>query len=358
MPGTTRASVVVVTHQAASLVEGTLRHIVDDPQGPAEVVVVDSASSDGTGDIVERLGVRFHRLEENLGFGAAVNKGFRVTAEDTVVILNHDVAVTPGWLPPLLAALEEPGVGAAMATIELAACPGHFNTSGGRMTVSGIAWVSDYGMPIPEETGPVTVPFPSGAAFAMRRDVWDRIGGMWEDLFLYHEDTDLGWRLRLVGLRTVRVPGSRVAHDYDFSRNRGKLGLLERNRLILLLTNYRRSTVALLAPVLILHELGVLWVALSQRWGRVKLRTWVDVFRRRRAIRERYRSVQAERSVGDAVILHQAVGSLHEIGLPGMEAPRGSAFVSRLTDIYVGVVRPAVAAIDRRHGLSVRRVSE
>ena len=245
-----------------------------------------------------------------------------------------------------------------MATIELAASPGHFNTSGGRMTVSGLAWVSDYGAPIPEEDGPVTVPFPSGAAFAMRRDVWDRIGGMWEDLFLYHEDSDLGWRLRLAGLRTVRVPGSRVAHDYDFSRNREKLRLLERNRLMLLLANYRRSTLALMAPVLILHEVGILWLAVRQRWGTAKLRTWATVFRRRRAIRERYRSVQAGRSVGDAVILHQAVGSLHEIGLPGMEAPRGSAFVSRLTDIYVGVIRPAVAASDRRHGLSVQRVSE
>lgn len=358
MPLTTRASVVVVTHQSERYIEGTLRRVLEDPDGPADLLVVDNGSTDRTRDIVARLEVPFHQLDENGGFGMAVNEGFSAAGEKVVVVLNHDVTVSPGWLPPLIAALDEPGVGAAMATIELSERPGHFNTAGGRLTVSGIAWVSDYGEPIPEETSVVTVPFPSGAAFAMKVDTWRAIGGLWDQLFMYHEDTDLGWRLRLRGLRTVRVPGSVVAHDYEFSRNPQKLSLLERNRLMLLLTNYRRSTLLLLGPVLFLHELGILWVAARQGWGRAKVRTWREVARRRSMLRTRYELVQKSRSVGDATILSQAVGRFDEIALPGMKAPQGAALLSRLTDIYVGLVRPLVASIDRRRGLPVASVSE
>jgi len=344
------AAAVVVTHQSVDFIEDTLRSVLADP-GPSEIVVVDSASTDGTPGVVEGFGVRVVRLAENRGFAAAIREGFRSTTAPIVAVLNHDVTVHPGWLRPLVEALGDPDVGAAMATVELASSPGHFNTSGGVMTATAITWVSDYGRPIPEESDPVTVPFPSGAAFAITRKTWEAVDGMWDDLFLYHEDTDLGWRLRMRGLRSVRVPGSVVSHDYEFSRNPEKLGLLERNRLMMLLANYRRSTLLLLLPVIVLHELGVLILALLGGWAGKKTRGWSAVAGRRRAIRRRYQDLQSRRTVGDAPILDQARGRLQDIALPGMKAPPGAGLVSWLTGLWVSLIRPIVAAIDRRRGL-------
>ncbi len=341
---------VVVTHDAASFISATLRSLLDDPSGPEEIVVVDSGSSDATAAVVATFPVRWHSLGQNLGFGAAAGAGVDLAGQEFVAVLNHDVTVNPGWLPPLVAALDDAATGAAMATIELADRPGHFNTSGGRMTVSGMAWITDHGKPT-DEGDPVEIPFPSGAAFAMRRSVWNRMGGMRPDFFLYHEDTDLGWRLRLQGLRIVRVPGSRVHHAYEFGRTAAKLRLLERNRWLMLLTNYRRSTLALLAPVLFLQECGVLWVAMRDGWLGAKLGTWGEVVSRRASTRDRYRSVQASRTVGDAAVLAAATGRIAEVEIPGVRVPAGAGLVDRFTHWWVGIIGPSVARVDRRHHL-------
>jgi len=241
-----------------------------------------------------------------------------------------------------------------MPTIELTDRPGFFNTSGGHMTVSGVAWITDFGERTDKAAELAVVPFPSGAAFAMRRSTWDRIGGMRSDFFLYHEDTDLGWRLRIHGLKTLRVPGSTVAHVYEFDRNPQKLRLLERNRWLMLATNYRRSTLLLLLPVLVLHETGILIVATRDGWVRGKVATWREVLERRRYLKEQYRNIQRSRTVGDCVILQGATHPFVSLRVPGIEVPRGAALVARITKWYVMLITGVVRAVDRRKGLATR----
>lgn len=350
MSSATPVTAVVVTHNSAAIIGDTLRALLDDPARPAEVIVVDSGSTDDTAKVVGDFDVRWYPLRDNVGYGAAVNAGVASAQHEIVAVINHDVTVRPGWLPPLVGALADHSVGAVMPTIELADRPGLFNTSGGHVTVTGLAWITDYGKPI-DAGGPVTVPFPSGAAFAMRRETWADLGGMRDDLFLYHEDTDLGWRIRLRGLTILRISESVVAHDYEFDRTADKLRLIERNRWLLLLTNYRRSTTVLLAPVLVVHELGVLWVALRGRWLRAKIGTWGEIIWRRREIKRSYRAVQESRVVGDANILRDATGRVADIEIPGLRIPHGARFTDAVTRWWVRVIVGFVAAIDRRRGL-------
>jgi GT2 family glycosyltransferase len=290
-------------------------------------------------------------LGENTGFGAGCHAGAERARNDVVAFLNPDAVPAPGWLPPLVAALEGAGVGAAMATVELAGEPGHFNTSGGRLTYYGLAWVSDYGVPIPEEDAPVEVAFPSGTAMAMTKAVWERMGGFRRGLFLYHEDTDLGWRLRLRGLRSVRVPGSRVAHDYSFDRNRDKLFYLERNRLVLLASNYRGPTLAVLAPALALVEAGVLAVALRDGWLRTKLAAWRGFLALRCEWRAARRAVAENRTVGDAALLETMDTTLAGMRVPTVRLPRGLGVVDAVLAAYLRLVLPLVRRLDRRAGL-------
>lgn len=352
MQGETEATVIVVTYNSALHIGATLDALLEGPSRPVEIVVVDNASTDATAQIVAERPVRWHRLDANGGFGVAVNAGFAVASHETVAVINDDVTVTPGWLPPLIHTLSISGVGAAMATIELADQPGHFNTSGGAVSVSGIAWITDLGAQVPtDERDPIDVPFPSGAAFAVRRDVWNLLGGFREDLFMYHEDTDLGWRLRMLGMRTVRVPGSVVRHHYEFGRHPAKMRLLERNRLRIVTTNYRRSTLALLLPVLVMHEAGVVVVAIRDRWFIGKLRSWAARPFSRSA-RQRYRMVQATRRTGDAEILTERIHGVASIAVAGMDVPRGARIVDRVTKGYVRLVLPVVRWVDRRAGSS------
>lgn len=345
--GTT--SVIIVTYQSEAFVGPVLDALLADPEGPDEVVVVDNASTDGTVGIVGRPGITVVALTENVGFGGGCHVGVEASTGSTIVFLGHDATPCAGWIGPLVDALDDPTVGASMPTIEDADRGGHFNTSGGHLTYFGLAWVSDAGNVIPDNEPETTeVSFPSGAAMALSRETWDRFGGFRRSLFMYHEDTDLGWRMRLSGLRIVRVPRSRVRHRYDFSRSPQKMYWLERNRHVLLATNYRPATRLLLAPAFLLADLGVWFVAARDGFARQKLQARRDyVADRSRWIADR-RTVERNRSIGDAAMLRTMDSSVS--GAQQVAPPRGSRLIDAILASYLGAVLPVIAFFDRRAG--------
>lgn len=337
---------IIVTHNSRAFIETVLDTLAATAT-PTETIVVDSASTDGTPEIVAGYPVTLIRSEVNIGFAAACHEGARAASGDVYVFLGHDTIPHEGWLEPLVDAVRDPGVGASMATIEDAALPGTFNTSGGSLTYAGLAWITDRGQPIPEtEPDLIDVAFPSGSAMAITADTWASFAGFRPDLFMYHEDTDLGWRLRLGGRRIVRASASRVTHRYDFSRSPGKMYLLERNRWILLLTNYRWSTIALLSPALVLTDLGVWFVAIRDGWASDKARSWRSVMAER-ATWSRFRSdVARQRAIGDAAILptmQTSVSTAVEVA-----PPRGSGLVDRALTGYLRLVLPLIGRLEAR----------
>ncbi|MEA3503265.1 MAG: glycosyltransferase family 2 protein [Actinomycetota bacterium] len=347
--GTT--SVIIVTYQSEPFIGSVLDALLSDEDAPHEVIVVDNASTDGTLRIVDRPGIKVVASPENLGFAGGCHAGAEAATGSTLVFLGHDTVPVHGWLPPLVSALEDPTIGASMATIEDADRSGRFNTSGGHLTYFGLAWVSDLGEPIPpDEADIVDVPFPSGAAMAVTRKIWDRFDGFRRSLFMYHEDTDLGWRLRLAGLRVVRVPGSRVLHHYDFSRAPQKMYWLERNRHVLLATNYRAPTRIVLAPAFLLADLGVWFVAARDGWSRQKLQARRESLSDRSRLTSERRSVARIRSVGDATILRTMDRSVS--GMRQVSSPRGSRIIDAILGAYLGAALPIVAFFDRRAGFA------
>jgi GT2 family glycosyltransferase len=348
-------SVIIVTYQSEALVGSVLDALTADSDGPDEIIVVDNASTDATRQIVDRPGVQLIASPDNLGFAGGVHTGVDAASGDTIVLLGHDTVPHTGWIAPLVDALDAADVGAAMATIEDADKPGTFNTSGGHMTYYGIAWVSDLGADIPAiEPDLVDVAFPSGAAMAIRRDVWQRFGGFRKSLFMYHEDTDLGWRIRLAGLRIVRVPASVVSHEYDFSRTSAKMYWLERNRRALLATNYRAPTRFILAPAFLVADLGVAVVAIRDGWFTQMRKAWQDYHSSRSERNAGRKEVGATRVIGDAEMLETMDSSLSAIRQ--IDRPAGTGLVDGFFGVYRSAVLPVVAWFDRRAGFPRRGV--
>jgi len=111
-----RVSVVLPTYQdgvmTSRAVHAVLRNSGD---ADVEVVVVDNGSDPAVGchlaaSFVAESRVRYERMPRNLNFALGSNVGFTRSTGDHVVFLNNDTEVHPGWLPPLLRALEDPGV--------------------------------------------------------------------------------------------------------------------------------------------------------------------------------------------------------------------------------------------------------
>jgi GT2 family glycosyltransferase len=219
---------VVVSWNTATLLDRCLGSLAGAAAaGLADVWVVDNASSDGSLELArERHGwARLIALDENLGFGSAVNLAASRTDNPWLAIANADVALRPGALEALLTAGErDPGAGAIAPRLVLpdgstqhsvfgfptvphtaALASGLFHVSSGladRLCVPG-HW---------DHERRRRVPWAVAALLLVRRAAWDGIGGFDPVQFMYAEDLDLGWRLRRAGWATRYEPRAVVDH--------------------------------------------------------------------------------------------------------------------------------------------------
>jgi GT2 family glycosyltransferase len=83
------------------------------PEIEWECLLVDDGSTDGTREWLGTVAPPFRALHHarNLGFAAAINHGAREARGDVLALLNNDLVLSPGWLPPMLAALRAPRTG-------------------------------------------------------------------------------------------------------------------------------------------------------------------------------------------------------------------------------------------------------
>ena len=268
----------------------------------AEVVLVDNGcTSDAVRDLPANDRLRVITPAENLGFAGGVDIGVASAHGDVICMLNSDAELEPGALELLVAALDD-GADLVGAVILLADSPALLNSAGNPIHVLGLVWAGHLDEPrssLDPDEQPTTL---SGACLAMRRATWDDLGGFDTEFFAYHEDADLCWRARQRGLTLRLVQAAAVRHHYEFSRNSRKMYLLERNRLLFVLTTYEASTLALLALPLVAFDLAMLAVAWRQGWAREKVRGWGWLLRHLPYVRARRRRVAAARVVGDDVL--------------------------------------------------------
>ena len=229
-------AVVIVTHDTRAEVLACLASI---PSGEAaEIVVVDSGSSDGTAGAIRRDHPGVHVLElANVGFGRGANAGVRATSAAYVVVCNADVRFTPGALPMMADRLEADGEVAAVgpsvrypdgALQASARCMPDARTAVmhgllGRIAPDNAATRRYHVRDEPVDR-PRDVDWLSGCALALRRAAVEQVGGFDPGYFLYVEDVDLGERLRAAGWRLRYEPGAGVVHTVgaSTSQRRGR----------------------------------------------------------------------------------------------------------------------------------------
>ncbi|MCD9025965.1 glycosyltransferase family 2 protein [Cohnella silvisoli] len=100
-----KATIVIPTYNQLDFLQGCISSIRKHTDIPYEIIVVDSASTDGTVEWCRREKVPFISLPRNEGFSVACNKGLLLSSGDTLVLLNSYTLVTHGWLSNLSAAL-------------------------------------------------------------------------------------------------------------------------------------------------------------------------------------------------------------------------------------------------------------
>lgn len=332
-----RLTAVVLAYGKEEFLIDAVRAVLDSRGVDLDVIVVDNGC---TSDAVEKIkglpGVRVLLPTENTGYSGGCRLGAAEATGDFLAFVNSDAVVTPDALHRLVEVAAEPDVGLAMGSIRLAENSDLINTAGNPLHYSGLSWAGGCGEPADRYATRRSVPVGSGCCFVISRDRWRELDGFAAEYFAYHEDTELSIRLWQRGLRVEYVPDAVVVHHYEFSRNALKAYLLERNRLVLVLTAYQARTLVLLAPMLLLTEVSTLAAAVTGGWLRPKLRGWAWLWKHRGFVRERRRRLQSERTVPDRVLAGILTARFTPSNVP---IPPGTALFNVVSSGYWAVAR-------------------
>ncbi|MEV1332514.1 glycosyltransferase family 2 protein [Micromonospora costi] len=333
-----QVSAVMLAYGAEPWLVDAARAVLASTDVDIELIVVDNGCTSDSIDVVKGLpGVRVLRPEENTGYSGGCRVGAAEATGEWLAFVNSDAIVAPDALAKVVAVAAEPGVGAAMASIRLAENPDLINTSGNPLHFIGLSWAGGNGEPATAHARRTTVPSLSGCCFVINRELWRELDGFAAEYFAYHEDTEISLRLWQRGLRLEYVPDAVVVHHYEFSRNSLKVYLVERNRLLSLLTAYETRTLVLLAPMLLLSEAALLAASLLGGWSREKVRGWGWLWTNRAWVRARRRQLQAERIVPDGVIAEMMTA---KVDPSNVEAPPGMAVFNVIAAAYWALTKP------------------
>lgn len=332
--------VVMLAFGSEPVIDQAIHAVLASRGVEVSLVVVDNGCTRPDLDqLCDRPGVSLVRAGSNLGFTGGVNLGAGGLAASFLGLVNSDAVVEPDALARLAAVASRPEIGIASGSIRLASDPDTMNSAGNPVHVLGLAWAGGLGEPATDHAVEIDVASASGAGLVLRREVWEALGGFPDAFFAYQEDLELSWRCWQSGLRVRYVPDAVVVHHYSFSRNDLKMYLLERNRLLFVLTCYEARTLALLAPPLLAFEVAVTAVAAAQGWGRQKVEGWWWLLRHAGWLRDRRRQVQSVRELPDRALVPLWTATFAPAALP---LPVWAAPVQGLLGVWWRLVRRVV----------------
>lgn len=251
-----RVAVIILNWNGEKLLREFLPSVLKHTNAElGRVVVVDNHSSDNSVKVMvdEFPEVQLICFDDNYGFAGGYNRAIEQVEAEYVVLLNSDVEVTPGWLEPLVALMDEKQYVAAVqpkikdykvkTRFEYAgACGGFIDFLGFPFCRGRILDVTE------EDEGQYdwerNVHWCSGAALCIRRKVYLQVGGLDEHFFAHMEEIDLCWRIRNGGGVLKVNPASVVYHLGGGSlpmNHPHKLFLNYRNNLLMLYKNLNKN---------------------------------------------------------------------------------------------------------------------
>lgn len=251
-----QVAIAILNWNGIRFLKEFLPNVVANSEADADLYVIDNASTDESVAFITTQfpQVNIIQLEKNFGFAGGYNKGLKFINNEIVVLLNSDVEVTPGWIPPVIQYMNEEQIVACQPIIldyhdrskfEYAGAAGGFIDKDAYAFCAGRIFY-EFDRQENQFTENEEVFWASGASLFIRKKIFDLVEGLDEDFFAHMEEIDLCWRLKNRGYKIGACRKSIVYHYGGGTLSRMsafKTYLNFRNNLFLILKNYRHGNV-------------------------------------------------------------------------------------------------------------------
>jgi GT2 family glycosyltransferase len=227
-------SIIIVNRNTKEYLLPCVKSIFDKREEISrEVIVVDNASQDGSASEVKKTFpfVRLIKNERNLGFARASNQALRKASGRYILLLNPDTQVREGAIENL-ASFMESHAEVGVAGVQLLNGDGSKQNSIANfpslttelLNKSLLRRLFPKKFPGKEKNYPEPIEVDSmiGACMMVRRDVFDQVGLLDEEYFLFLEETDWCYRIKRAGWRIYYVPQAEVYHFQGKSAEKEK----------------------------------------------------------------------------------------------------------------------------------------
>ncbi|MEM3448900.1 MAG: glycosyltransferase family 2 protein [Nitrososphaerota archaeon] len=303
-------SILIISYNTSDPLIQCLGHLRQQTFNNFELILIDNGSQNPLPlDFHEswpNLRIRVEYFKTNKGFAFANNYGIHLAKGDWIATLNPDAFPEPDWLEQLVKATSlYPD--AFFASRQLQANSPHLlDGEGDVYHVSGLAWRRNYGLPATPKISPEPVFSACAAAALYPRQALLEVGGFDESFFAYHEDLDLGFRLRLKGLQCYYIPQATVHHIGSASTGKSSDFAIYHGHRNLVWTFFKDMPEPLLRRYFALHLLlnvfSVLFFSLNGRANTI-LKAKMDAFKGLSPILAKRKSIQSEIRVSPEDIL-------------------------------------------------------
>jgi len=236
-----QVSIIIVNYNVRDFLHHALISLQKATKGiRSEIIVVDNASDDGSTEMLRKRfpNVTLIASKQNLGFAQANNVALKRARGAFLLLINPDTVVQEDTLRAMLEFFRTtPEAGLAGCkilnpdgTFQLA-CRRSFPTPWVAFTkIFGLSklfprsnWFGKYNLTYlsPEETYEVDAV--SGSFMMVRKEVFEKVGGLDEEFFMYGEDLDWCYRIQQAGWKIFYVPLTQIIHYKGESTRRSSL---------------------------------------------------------------------------------------------------------------------------------------
>lgn len=253
--------------------------------------------------------------KENTGFAKGNNIGMKWAIDhgfEYAYLHNNDGFIASNAFEPLIDVLKkDDSIAIAQSLIMLHPETLLVNSTGNAFHFLGFGYCKEYRSRLTDidVKSVEEIAYASGAALMIRLSLVEQLGGLDEDYWLYHEDLELSFRMRLIGKRIVMVKDSVFYHKYQFARSVSKLYWMERNRFGTMLIYFKWPTLLLLLPLALPVELGLIVFSLKGGWFPERMKAykyWLSAKNWKLWLKKRKR-LQKIRTISDRQLFEHAV---------------------------------------------------